>query len=399
MSVNDDANFLKNTMYDRVKTLVGGNPDRIESWWHTPIAQAPFNLRTPNDLINETEWKLVYHWLINTVKGEYPDDIDYLREMQRAGIDKGRVTEYLIEDRPYGYGGSESLLQVYDTSASPNTPTYRVHRFNSSGMFVLERSGLIEYLIVGGGGGGGGSDSLVPGGGGGGGGVLQGVARIEAGNYEVTVGAGGSAGNEQGLLRASSNGRNSSFWKFVAFGGGAGAHRTTALQEGSPLVGASGGGGCPPETTLNTGLDRNQNRQFGAAGTDGQGYRGGNASSYAFSTGGGGGGAGGAGGPGTSQKAGDGGPGVMSQITGTQVWYGGGGAGGAGNGSGNPQGGRGGIGGGANTPDYINYLNTTGTTPSAGTANTGGGGGGGHYGNAGSAGGSGVVILRYRLIV
>lgn len=398
MSVNDDANFLKSTMYDRVKTLVGGNPDRIKSWWHTPIAQAPFNLRTPDDLINQNEWKLVYHWLLDAVRGEYPGDIDFLKQAEQVGYADKRVTEYLIDDRPYGYGGTESLLHIYDSSNVP-VPAYRVHVFNSTGQFYLEKSGIIEYLIVGGGGGGGGSDSIIPGGGGGGGGVVRGSIRLDAGNYDAIVGVGGSSGNEQDRLRASSNGGDSSFWKIIAYGGGAGAHRTTAILEGSPLSGSSGGGGCPPETTLNTGLDRNQNRQFGAAGRNGQGFAGGDASSYAFRTAGGGGGAGGAGTAGTEFKAGDGGPGVASDITGTIQYYGGGGAGGAGNGTGNPRGGSGGSGVGASTPNYNNYLNTGSTAPSNATANRGGGGGGGHYGNSGSFGGSGVVIVRYRIIV
>jgi hypothetical protein len=398
MSVNDDVNFLKDTMYDRVKLLVAGNPDRIDEWWRTPLAQAPFNLRSPEELINEGEWRLVYHWLIDNVYGEYNEEIDYQRQLYNQKTYSNRIQDLREEDRAEGQGGIESLLNIYDMS-NGLTPAYRVHRFNSSGDFKLNKGGLIEYLIVGGGGGGGGSDSLVPGGGGGGGGVLQGTVKVDAGNYSIIVGNGGTAGNEQGLLRASSNGGNSSFWNFVAFGGGAGAHRTTSQQLGSPLSGATGGGGCPPETTLNTGLDRNQNRQFGARGLDGQGFAGGNASSYAFSTAGGGGGAGGPGTDGTQFSAGDGGPGILSNITGTDVYYGGGGAGGAGNGSGNPRGGNGGIGGGASTPAYINYLNTTSTTPSPGVANTGGGGGGGHYGNPGSVGGSGVVILRYRIIV
>jgi hypothetical protein len=398
MSVNDDANFLKNTMYDRVKSLVGGNPDRIESWWDTPLAQAPFNLRAPNDLINPTEWKLVYHWLLDAVRGEYPGDIDFLSQSEQTGYSDKRFTEYLIDDRPYGYGGTESLLHIWNNSNVP-VPAYRVHRFNSTGQFFLERSGIIEYLIVGGGGGGGGSDSLIPGGGGGAGGVLMGSIRLDAGYYDAVVGAGGSSGNEQGAARASSNGGRTTFWKFVAFGGGAGAHRSTAILEGSPLSGSSGGGGCPPETTLNTGLDRNQNRQFGAAGIAGQGFAGGNASSYAFRNAGGGGGAGGVGTAGAEFKAGDGGPGIASDITGTIQYYGGGGAGGTGNGTGNPRGGAGGIGGGASTPDYINTLNTGASAPSNATANTGGGGGGGHFGNSGSFGGSGVIILRYRLTV
>jgi len=222
-------------------------------------------------------------------------------------------------------------------------------------------------LIVGGGGSGGGST----GGGGGGGGVLSyDFFSLAEGSYPVVVGMGAvSPGNQ---LRGKT-GANSTFYDWVAVGGGGGAHSAGNVSGATGLSGGSGGGGQNYYGTNNPG-----------AGTPGQGYQGGPLANTEVTSATGG---GGAGGPGSGSSfvhgGGNGGPGVMSTISGATVYYGGGGGGG---GSGT-HGGAGGIGGGGNGADV----------GLAGQPNTGGGGGGGwsYATGDGGAGGSGVVIISY----
>lgn len=119
------------------------------------------------------------------------------------------------------------------------------------------------------------------------------------------------------------------------------------------------------------------------------GYNGGSATGF---HGGGGGGAGGNGGDVNSASAGDGGIGIVNNITGQYIEYAGGGGGGVHNnglatsGQGKYGGGNGGRGS---------------TLPTAGLANSGSGGGGGasltNVGvSPGANGGSGIVIIRWK---
>jgi hypothetical protein len=155
-----------------------------------------------------------------------------------------------------------------------------------------------DYLIVGGGAAGAhGSTNIGDGGGGGGaGGMLEGsvsLSLLSGSIYPVVVGAGGIKWDGSGIFAGdqlpgesnfvarvkSWNGRNSSFYNFVALGGGTGG--TYFSSQGYP--GGSGGGSL--------------NFYDGGAGTPGQGYAGGSGPGYMAGAGGGGGG-GGAGGPG-----------------------------------------------------------------------------------------------------
>ncbi len=194
---------------------------------------------------------------------------------------------------------------------------------------------MVDFLVVGGGGGAGGGVSGQSYDGGGGGGEVLFGSSLTAISSDVTVGAGGG-------LRA--DGEASVFGVVTASGGGSG------------MV-------------------------SGIGGTSGSGFAGGAKGGY---EGGGGGGAGGVGSNGIAspREGGDGGVGLASSITGTEVYYGGGGAGGGG-GEGP---GSGGLGGGAG-------VNTPNGQP---LANSGGGGmGGGVGGYASTAGADGVVIVRY----
>ncbi len=245
----------------------------------------------------------------------------------------------------------------------------------------------VQVLAVGGGGGG----ANNHGGGGGGGGVTQSEAiPVSVGSYSITVGAGG-AGGSGSAGAAGANGGNSSFsTTLVALGGGGGGGRIADNSVTQAKNGGSGGGGAGTRDG-GTSLPAK-----GGLGDVDQGNDGGNGSSGTSApfagNGGGGGGAGDSGGvaTGTTSGAGvsgNGGIGLLSDITGQQVYYGAGGSGGrwfTGDvGTGGITGG--GTGGAADS-----------AVGSAGQANTGGGGGGGGGASAnGGNGGSGVVVIRY----
>lgn len=289
----------------------------------------------------------------------------------------------------------------------------------------------VRYLVVGGGGGGGNNR----GGGGGAGGFLTGTETVTAGSLiDITVGDGGAGGvggtgnwaqGNQNL--PGNNGSDSRFGSFVAVGGGAGGASFKACTDTAGKPGGSGGGAGVFANSLaypSIGCD-------GGSPTGGQGYAGGGSGrphSVALPAGlnfdlvrntGGGGGAGetGTAGQGGVRRSGglsvtgvetrtpDGGDGLISNITGTAVWYAGGGGGAAGNYNYlseygvyyTTDYGRGGSGGGGDGSP------ADGVVGKAGMSNTGGGGGGGgmsqsgptYTSYAGGDGGSGIVILRY----
>jgi len=240
------------------------------------------------------------------------------------------------------------------TDAKPLTPAT-----DCSGNVQLSAS--VKALVVAGGGSGGGST----GGGGGAGGVLANDSvPITATTYPITVGAGGAVPGNQATGRS---GTNSVFSTLTAIGGGGGGYSNNGTSGGGGLSGGSGGGGENYWSSLASG-----------SGTVGQGFAGGPLGTAAGS---GGGGAGGAGFAGVGTNiGGNGGPGIISNITGGNVYYASGGGGG--------NGGLASNGGGSN-----GALNAaTNATP-----NTGGGGGGGfnYAGGNGGAGGSGIVIIAY----
>jgi len=248
---------------------------------------------------------------------------------------------------------------------------YKVHSFTADGTFtttsVPATDNYVEYLVIAGGGGGGGGH----GGGGGAGGYRTGVLTVTAQAYSITVGDGGTAGdNSAGSGGGGGDGDDSVFSTITSTGGGGAGGRGN--QNGRD--GGSGGGSNEANTI--------------GSGTAGQGNDGGTgANAASYYGGGGGGGASAVGADGTGSGGGDGGAGLASSITGSAVTRGGGGGGGQAYGGAQSSGGAGGGGDGANT-------NVAGDN---GSANTGGGGGGGYYSNsAGGAGGSGIVIIRYK---
>ncbi len=312
---------------------------------------------------------------------------------------------------------------------------FKIHTFTGDGNFVVSAGvgpvSVLDYLVVAGGGAGGG----IMGGGGGAGGYRESHSTPVSGSYTasplatptglpitgpvtipVTVGGGGSSAGPGGGYPAGSGtgGANSVFSTITSSGGG-------AHSNGVSGVGGSGAG-YPRYTGT------------GAAGntppvSPPQGNPGGDVPSrpsHQDNIGGGGGGAGAAGGDANSDpyptpsvfRAGPGGNGVASEISGSSVTRAGGGGGGSRTGSpthfanaaatgGSGGGGNGGYGG----PSGAQCQAVPGT---AGSANTGGGGGAGVYHgpnlpapfpqlpgqqdrcNPGGNGGKGIVIVRYK---
>ena len=241
---------------------------------------------------------------------------------------------------------------------------YVIHTFTTVGtdsFIVASGSITCDVLVVAGGGGG-------SGGAGGAGGVLCYTSLVVSATNTVTVGGGGSgAGHVTGN---GANGGNSSFGAQIAYGGGGGGKSTSTPRNG--VDGGSGGGAGAHNTTVYS----------GGAGTNGQGFAGGNNQiDDPYATGGGG-GAGAAGGNATSAVGGNGGIGISNNMSGVMVGYAGGGGGGTYL-----------TGGTAGTASYGGGSGGVGADGNDGSDNTGGGGGG--SGNYGGNGGSGVVIVRY----
>ncbi len=260
-------------------------------------------------------------------------------------------------------GGTESVVNISGVN-------YKFHKFLTTGTSSLNCtvSGTVSVLVVAGGGAAGESRHARPGGGGGGGGVLyQSNYSVSVSSYTVKVGAGGNPPNSV------TNGGNSQFGTLESIGGGYGGAKFYTANSG----GSGGGAG---------GISN----QSGASGTSGQGYNGGNnqtvstdQNAHCYFPSAGGGGAGAAGGNSNDNLVGVGGQGVLNQITGSDVYYGGGGSGGYAD----P------IFSCSNLSDPSAALGGGGNRASKnGQANTGGGGSG--YGYGGS-GGSGIVIVRY----
>jgi len=269
---------------------------------------------------------------------------------------------------------------------------FRIHTFTGPGTFSVTQAATnsaentVGYLVVAGGAAGGTGGTSVTGGGGGAGGYREGrnvpidnftasplvanaptnAVTIAAGDYPITVGAGGasvtcdSTGNP---------GSNSIFSTITSAGGGGGGGNAACEADGG-----SGGGG------------KESDGPGGAGNTPPvsppQGQNGGPGNEAANSSGGGG-GAGAAGGA----TPGGGGAGVSTSITGSSVTRAGGGA---------SNDGSGGSGGGGDSGGSPSFPIPSIGNGQAGTANTGGGGGGAIRCNNSGAGGSGIVIIRYK---
>ena len=274
----------------------------------------------------------------------------------------------------------------------------------------------LRYLVVGGGGAGGNASastgSPYSGGGGGGGGVCEtnNVPFGADGEWLVRVGAGAKkvvSTSNPGTVAGASSISNGTEEVALVPGGGNGGRGSTATASAVPATdGAAGGGGAGPGTAAITpGAGTYMSSIFGVAyGPFGGGERGTNTGGTSSYLAGGGGGAGETGGTSVYQEnGGNGGAGLVSDITGVELYYGsGGGAGGnvvkkGIGGKGGPRAGNG-----------ATYVTTDeGTTFFAATmpvANSGCGGGGAGTGTDDAAAGDyaiatdgadGIVIISY----
>jgi len=236
----------------------------------------------------------------------------------------------------------------------------------SSGNFVLPNNALplVNVQIVGGGGSGG----HHGGGGGGGGGIVKLTAYQAVGTTSVTVGGGGNGDR--------SNGGTSYFGNVYALGGGgAGGHgdgqHGSGANYGSVVANGGGAGSHGSSNTGGTGTVQTSSTGLGVAGAPVYigGYRGGNytgGGNWNYVGAGGGGATGNGGDRSSSTDTNSGGPGHVSDISGSNYTYsaGGGGA------SHSP--GRNGV-----------------------TTDTYGSGGGGYHTSGNTPGRTGAVIVRY----
>jgi hypothetical protein len=239
-----------------------------------------------------------------------------------------------------------------------------------------------DVIVVAGGGGGGGNCATCGGGGGGGGGGVryqQGVVAT-TGSRTITIGAGGSAGVGGANRTNGGNGGNTVFGSLTATGGGGGGAQLGGPGSNGGSGGGGSGGGAPAPGA-------------GGTGVSGQGYRGGNGLDQTSGNynGGGGGGATGMGMIATQPAGGNGGPGLISYITGARRIFGAGGGAGVYNAY-VPGTSDDGAGNGASTAVNAGV----GYSASANTGSGGGGANGNTLGKAGGAGGSGVVIIRIK---
>jgi len=243
-------------------------------------------------------------------------------------------------------------------------------------------SATFDVLLVGGGGGAGAnadnSATSCGGGGGGGGGVihLRNIP-VAAGDYAITVGAGGAVNT--GVAATTVRGGDTTAFDFTAIGGGPGA-KGSGYGPTIGDLGASGGGGATDGSSTEGsgivygGTVKVAAYNLGNAGADAPSYGSGYGLSAAYNSGGGG-------GAGAAANGVHGGDGYACDITGETVYYGGGGAGGQRDYS--P----------ADTPIAVAGLG-------GGKASWGGGGSGGYrYTRNAEAGGHGIVIIRYKRFV
>ena len=323
-------------------------------------------------------------------------------------------------DSPVSYTGT------FTDVAHPAIANARLVTLRTEGRLTVSRDARLVRLLVVGGGGGGGF------GGGGGGGAIDWTPETPVflkadESYTARIGRGGWRSANSGSLNCRGhNGEGSSFGTsgetpFVSVLGGSGG-LAWDLGDGrwdveEPPDWANGGGGAPGSAsqTIADPVEAVGSLVGGAAGTA-YGHKGGNATNRGSGSSGcggagGGGGAGGDGGDsavlhvadhndatvdaaGEYEHAGNGGPGLLSDITGTAVRYGGGGGGGV-RGSDYKRAGSGGDGGGGHGAGLWNgsLVNAERGVDGLG----GGGGGGGRRASSAAyesaAGGRGVVIL------
>lgn len=303
-------NFFHTAIYQRTVILNGGDLTATERWWKTPLPYPPFNVRAPEELLNDDDWRSLRNWVCDTVQGGWIDDVEFFNENQ--GYDMSRKDNSLIQLVQATTGPTATTIQSRDGD-------YVIHTFTQTDVLHVRAEGIVEYLIVGGGGAGGGN---YGGGGGGGGTVVTGFKRLGAGTYNIVIGGGGglfSTGQDIGNTglqgqagkRDSTDGGNTTAFGITAYGGGAGAGATNQsfavlarvkdapqatpfVVNNSMAIGSGGGGSAANPSGAFSSSHTKGSNYFGYRGGDG--YSSGAVASPIYLGGGGG----GAGGPGQS---------------------------------------------------------------------------------------------------
>lgn len=372
--------------------------------------QVYFNNGIYKDISNNNYYT-VYHYLDEVGNNNIYLNYDVSINMYTLSVGGGGSTN--------GGGGG---VDIQNITLQPNifsstggdfqvtTQGYTYVVFKNNGNITFNKSGSVEYLIIGGGGSGGNNF----GGGGGAGEVISGSINVNSNTYSITVGSGGSSGDNP------SNGNSSSAFGITAIGGGHGGYIPYVLSPSVtnilPSAGGSGGGGGSWDSTTAYHTD---NTNPGIVNGSGLGNNGGYGGEIGGGGGGGGGGSIGTNGILYSQgepyggSGGNGGNGttcfsmwissISSQMdaswnTATSNGYIA--AGGGGFGWGGPSG-IGGFGGGGNGGNNFGDAGVANYATNA-VYNTGSGGGGASYDeypiSGSGAGGSGIVIIRYKSV-
>jgi hypothetical protein len=310
-----------------------------------------------------------------------------------TNLSSGTVFTVVVKNQDGTPSSSQTLTSVGTPSGGDSISTYTsggntylVNNFTSSGTLNLPSNATVDIFYIAGGGSVAGEQGSAGGtGGGGAGGVVYYKGKsLNAGNYTITIGAGGAStsANDSGAR----SGNDTTFTGLTTASGGGLSTQTNGNMNGGS-GGGSGFGGNVPKGNQGSGVTH-------------QGHAGGGGSAVDAGTGGGGGGAGEAGDADGAGYGGDGilegtstnlydrvsGQDVLFEVNGSANWYGGGGGAGSINND-NIPGGQGGGGNGS-------YRGTR----NHGAAGTGGGGGGVAYAPyMGGNGGSGVCFVRYKL--
>ena len=107
------------------------------------------------------------------------------------------IIRYITNQIDVEQQGTENLMSTVTATGSATTTdnAYAYHVWTSSGTFATTKQMDAEVFLVGGGGGGGGASNGHAGGGGGGGVVRRVITFATGETYNVSIGAGGTAGS------------------------------------------------------------------------------------------------------------------------------------------------------------------------------------------------------------
>jgi len=315
-----------------------------------------------------------------------------------------------------------SSSPVAPLSGSVGNDLYYIYTTGTYTLTIPTGGATCDILMIGGGGGGG---HNCAGGGGSGACIVAINQTINAGNYTISVGAGGPGAAVNSSANGTNGGDSSIGSLYVAKGGGFGGGQRGGLIGGTGGSGGGAAGGSVPATNSSrsstnvvngsTNISPSTTSTYAVLGNIGGSSAGYTFPNYDQLNGAGGGGIGVAGTNSSISACGPGGNGIYQVIINSTTYnlrsyftnngtfgvqdgstgnyYIGGGGAGAGNQSSGAITISGGLGGGGNAYD------TSSISGIAGTQNTGSGGGGGTGNTAkGGDGGSGLIIIRFKII-